>query len=182
MQYKEIHDFWFKELSAEERFSGKKEIDEEITSRFARVHKAVAAGECADWRDEPEGAVAEVVVLDQFSRNVFRGENQAFAYDGQALVLAQVAIEKGFDQQLSTEQKLFLYMPFMHSESAAIHGTALELFEALGEPEALKYEKIHKDIIDRFGRYPHRNKQLGRESTQEEGEFLTENTHDFFSS
>ena len=116
----------------------------------------------------------EIIVLDQFSRNLFRDSPQAFAQDSLALALAQEAISLNLDQQLSPEQRAFLYMPFMHSESKLIHEFALKLFQRLGNPTNLEFEKKHKVIIDRFGRYPHRNQILGRASTDEELTFLTQ--------
>lgn len=171
--------YWFGELSAPERFSGAPAIDAAIRDRFSDLHAAVAAGECWKHRTTARSALAEVIVLDQFSRHLFRGSAAAFAYDGQALFLAQQLIAVGFDRELSTEERLFAYLPFMHSESAQIHADAQSLFTALGDAEALKYEQIHKDIIDRFGRYPHRNAVLGRASTPEEVAYLA-NTHEAF--
>lgn len=182
MNYTAIVTFWFGELTPEDWFAGGEKLDRTIAERFSHVHKAVAANEYAKWRMTPEGALAEVIVLDQFSRNLYRGTPMAFASDAQALALAQVAIARGFDQALSEQQRQFLYMPYMHSESKIIHETALELFAAHGNEAALKYEKLHKEIIDRFGRYPHRNAQLGREHTSEEQAFLEDNEYDFFSS
>ena len=130
------------------------------------------------WRENAEGRLAEIIILDQFSRNLYRDQAAAFAQDAQALTLAQEAIRLGLDQQLAPEQRSFLYMPFMHSESKLIHEEALKLFEALGNPINLDFEHRHKVIIDRFGRYPHRNAILGRESTPEEIEFLKQpNSH-----
>lgn len=180
MTYKDILTFWFEELTEADWFKNGEQLDPVITERFGQLHQEVMAGEHANWRETAKGALAEVIVLDQFSRNIYRGKGQAFAADNQALVLAQVAIARGFDAELSEDEKLFLYMPFMHSESRIIHERAVELFTQLGDEGALKYEKIHKDIIDRFGRYPHRNEQLGRESTPEEIAYLKENEQDFF--
>ena len=175
-----VLDFWFGELSEKDWFSGSEALDATIIERFAEVHQAVAAGEYWMYRTTGESMLAEVIVLDQFSRQLFRGSAQAFAYDGLALALAQQAIATGHDTDLTDEETMFLYMPFMHSESKEIHSEALVLFESLGMEEALKYEKIHKDIIDQFGRYPHRNKVLGRTSTPEEIEYLANNQEDFF--
>ncbi len=182
MTHTDILNFWFSELSHEDRFNGGESIDTRITKRFAGLHREVVHAEHSHWRATPEGALAEIIVLDQFSRNIHRGEAAAFAVDGQALTLAQVAIERGFDDERSAEQNLFLYLPFMHSESAVIHETAVPLFTKLGNEEALAYERKHKDIIDRFGRYPHRNEQLGRKSTPEELEYLQETNEAFFAS
>jgi uncharacterized protein (DUF924 family) len=180
VQLGEVLEFWFGELTMKEWFGGGAELDGRIRERFAEVHRAVAAGEYWKYRTSPESFLAEVIVLDQFSRNMFRGEARAYAYDGQALAIAQQAIMAGYDQELPPEQRAFLYLPFMHSESALMHVEAMRLFEALGSEEHLKYEKIHKDIIDRFGRYPHRNDVLGRESTEAEKEYLANNHEAFF--
>lgn len=181
-KYQEIITFWFEELGENKWFAASDETDALIKDRFAGWHKQVAAGECVGWRENALGTLAEVIVLDQFSRNIFRGQPQAFAYDGQALVLAQVAIDKGFDKQLSSVQRPFLYMPFMHSESVVVHETAVELFSALENKDYLKHECIHKEIIDEFGRYPHRNKQLGRATTNAEQTYLDDNQLSFFGS
>jgi uncharacterized protein (DUF924 family) len=175
-----VLDFWFGELSEADWFAGSTELDETIRTRFAGIHAAVAAGEYWKYRTGGKSLLAEVIVLDQFSRQMFRDTARAFAYDGQALALAQQAVAAGHDTQLNESERMFLYMPFMHSESSEIHHEAVRLFESLGKAEPLKYEKIHKDIIDQFGRYPHRNKTLGRKSTLEEIEYLENNQEDFF--
>jgi len=172
--------YWFEELTPKDWFSGAPEIDEQIRERFGELHKQVAANELWRYRDDARSILAEVIVLDQFSRQLFRESGEAFAYDGQALALAQQAIANEYNKDFSLAEKQFLYMPFMHSESKAIHVEALSLFESLGDGQALKYEQIHKDIIDRFGRYPHRNEVLGRTSTPEEIEYLANNQEDFF--
>lgn len=177
-----VLDFWFAELAAKERFSGEAAVDQRIHERFTATHAAVAAGECADWRTTPAGALAEIIVLDQFSRNLFRGTVQAFAYDGMALVLAQVARTAQYDQQVTDAERLFFYLPYMHSESSMIHAEAAILFTELGDAEALEFEQIHKAIIDRFGRYPHRNRQLGRKSSPEELAYLADESQPFFNS
>ncbi len=182
MNYQEILDFWFNELTHEERFNGGEKVDTLVRNRFSKDHKAATQNEFFEWRKTAEGSLAEIILLDQFSRNIYRGQSEAFAFDGQALALAQEAIAKGFDNALNPDQRLFLYLPFMHSESRIIHEVALGLFEALGNQDSLQFERIHKEIIDRFGRYPHRNKQLGRESTQEEIEYLANESHSFFKS
>lgn len=176
----DILEFWFEELDPADWFSGGAELDQKICERFGAVHTAVAAGEYWKFRTTPDSFLAEVIVLDQFSRNMFRDTPTAFTYDGQALVLAQQAIAAGLDTKLVPEERQFLYMPFMHSESREIHVDALRLFESLGNEESTKFEKIHKDIIDQFGRYPHRNKVLGRETTPEEITYLTNNQEIFF--
>ena len=169
---KEVIKFWFEDVPAEKRFAKDEALDQEIKEKFEELYWQLAACEHPDWQDSAEGSLASIIVLDQFSRNIFRGSPQAFALDPLALNIAQYAIKKGFDQELNPEKRSFLYMPFMHSESKKIHEAALKLFESLGRELNLKYEIKHKEIIDRFGRYPHRNEVLGRTSTPEEKEFL----------
>lgn len=174
--------YWFTELGEEGWFAGGDALDEEIKNRFIDTHQAIAAGEFWKYRTIPQHLLAEVIVLDQFSRNMFRSTEKAFQFDQLALALAQQAVAVGFDSQLDVRERQFLYMPFMHSESVVIHEEAIVLFESLGLESPLKYERIHKEIIDRFGRYPHRNAQLGRESTAEEIQYLESNHEDFFNS
>jgi uncharacterized protein (DUF924 family) len=172
MDWREVIDFWFGELGPQDWFRKDNAIDTRIVERFASVHSAAAAGELWFWRCTALGALAEIIVLDQFSRNMFRNDRRAFASDGMALVLAQEALRRSFDGELSPPQKSFMYMPFMHSESTVIHETALKLFSQPGLEENLDFERGHKAIIERFGRFPHRNEILGRPSTPEELEFL----------
>lgn len=150
-----------------------------IRSRFGSLHAAAAQGELADWQEHPRGCLAIVVVLDQFSRNIYRDIDRAFAFDGIALTLAQCAVARGFDKPLDTVKRAFMYMPYMHSESAVVHEQAVRLFSQPGLEGHLEFEMRHKAIIDRFGRYPHRNAALGRESTKEELEFLREQGSSF---
>lgn len=166
--------FWFDELEPADWWKRDNALDELIRQRFGQVHRQAAAGELWDWRTSAEGRLAEVIVLDQFSRNLFRDHPAAFAQDGMALVLAQEAIALGMDRALPVMQRSFLYMPFMHSESPVIHDRAMVLFDVPGMESSLDYERRHRDIIRRFGRYPHRNAILGRESTPEERDFLTQ--------
>lgn len=168
----DILTFWFEESTSSQWFVRDDAFDATIRDRFADTHLAACAGELWHWRRTPEGRVAEVIVLDQFSRNLHRSDPRAFAQDGMALVLAQEAIDTGDDEKLSTTQRRFLYMPFMHSESGVMHEMAMKLFISIGDEHSLKYEKLHKKIIDLFGRYPHRNAVLGRETTPEEEAFL----------
>lgn len=182
MQYSDIISFWFEELTPEDWFKGGAALDTLITERFLGPHQSVAANEHWHWRENAHGALAEIIVLDQFSRNLFRGKAEAFAFDGHALALAQVAIVRGFEGSLSADERQFLYMPFMHSESKVVHEQAVTLFTKLGREESLKYELSHKAIIDRFGRYPHRNNQLGRSSTEAELRYLSESSEAFFNS
>lgn len=168
----EIITFWFEELKPKQWWVKDEELDRLITQRFSSIHRQASLGELASWRNDPQGQLAEIIILDQFSRNIYRNTPHSFAHDGQALTLAQFAIVKGQDLELAPSQRAFLYMPFMHSESSLIHKEAVKLFTQLGNPEQIKFEQLHKDIIDRFGRYPHRNQILGRKSSSEEIEFL----------
>lgn len=177
MKYSKVINFWFKELAPKQWWIKDPELDQKITDRFLDIHTAAKQGECYQWREEPHGWLAEILVLDQFSRNIFRDKAEAFAQDAQALTLAQEAISNGATQTLSQQEKAFVYMPFMHSESLAIHEIAVGLFTDLDSN--LDFELKHKAIIDRFGRYPHRNAILGRESTEEEIAFLKEDGSSF---
>ncbi len=173
MTYQEVLRFWFEELTPKQWFIKDPELDQAIAQRFGELHAQATQCELYGWRREPAGRLAEIIVLDQFSRNIHRDRPQAFAQDALALALAQEAVAGGADAQLaSPEEKVFLYMPYMHSESQAIHEVAMTLFDQPGLEENLQYEIKHKAIVDRFGRYPHRNAILGRTSTPEEQEFL----------
>ena len=171
----EVLRFWFEEIDRACWFTADPAFDERLRVRFAALHASAARCELFGWRATPEGRLAEVIVLDQFSRNLYRGSPQAFACDPLALALAQEAVLRGDDQRLPTAaHKAFLYMPYMHSESARVHQEALRLFAQPGLEDNLRYEEMHWRIIERFGRYPHRNAVLGRPSTDEELAFLKE--------
>ena len=177
--YKEIINFWFEEIEPKQWWQKSEEFDTLIENRFGTIHIQAISGELFQWRETSVGSLAEIIILDQFSRNMFRDKPESFAYDAMALTLAQVAIDKGFDSELSQIQRVFLYMPFMHSESQRIHEEAVKLFTALGVESNLEFEYKHKTIIDRFGRYPHRNAILGRQSTEQEIEFLKQPNSSF---
>ncbi|ENU93302.1 hypothetical protein F971_01350 [Acinetobacter vivianii] len=179
MQAQDILNFWFDPDHRPLWFAKSDDFDAKIRESFQEIHHQAAQAELWSWRKTPEGRLAEIIVLDQFSRNLYRDQAQAFAYDSLALALSQEAISLQLDAQLSPDQRSFLYMPFMHSESKHIHEFALKLFQRLGNEINLNFEKKHKVIIDRFGRYPHRNKILGRDSTPEELEFLTQPNSSF---
>lgn len=172
MEYAVVLNHWFQELQPSQWFKAEPEVDSAIRIRFGAVYEAAAEGRLASWRHVPEGRLAEILVLDQFPRNMFRGRPESFATDRLALRLAQEAVANGADQKLTTTQRAFLYMPYMHSESRADHLEAVRLFSQPGLEFNLKYEIAHKNIIDRFGRYPHRNAILGRESTADEIQFI----------
>ncbi len=179
VHWQQVLDFWFQECTATDWFGKDPEFDRLIWERFGSTCEAAARGECFTWRQTLTGRLAEIIVLDQFSRNVWRDTPRAFSQDGMALVLAQEAIQHPDYPLLTQAERQFILMPFMHSESPLIHEHAVELFKALGDEQSLKYEYLHKAIIDRFGRYPHRNSILGRTSTKEELEFLQEPNSSF---
>jgi uncharacterized protein (DUF924 family) len=179
MNYQDILDFWFSSDNEPNWFAKSDEFDQLIEKKFKLVHSQAAASELWSWRQNADGRLAEIIILDQFSRNLFRENPRAFAQDGLALALAQEAISLQLDQQLSPKQRCFMYLPFMHSESKLIHEFALKLFQRLGNETNLAFEKKHKVIIDHFGRYPHRNAVLGRVSTAEEIEFLKQPNSSF---
>lgn len=167
--------FWFKETGPEQKFKKDTDFDILIAKKFTSLHLQATHCELSFWRETAEGRLAEIIILDQFSRNLFRNKPDAFASDSLALGLAQEAVRVGADQSFSdVEQRMFLYMPFMHSESLAIHEKAVSLFSQEGMELTLDFEWRHKRIIERFGRYPHRNATLGRRSTKEEIDFLKE--------
>jgi uncharacterized protein (DUF924 family) len=172
MQPQPILHFWFTELTPKDHFAKDAALDEAIRTRFGATLEAAARCELFAWRATPEGRLAEVLVLDQFSRNVYRDSPQAFVQDPLALALAQELVASGQDRSLPLAQRSFAYMPYMHSESALVHAQAALLFAQPGLEDTLRFELRHKEIIDRFGRYPHRNALLGRESTPEELAFL----------
>ena len=179
MPYQQVLDFWFNDDTRPFWFAKSDDFDQHLRTRFGKILQQAEQAELWQWRSSAEGRLAEILVLDQFSRNIYRNTPAAFAQDAQALSLAQEAIAQGLDQALTAEQRSFLYLPFMHSESAVVHVEALKLFEALANPHNLDYEIKHKNIIDRFGRYPHRNEILGRPSSQEELEFLRQPNSSF---
>jgi uncharacterized protein (DUF924 family) len=179
MDYKVILNFWFEEIESSKWWSKDLQFDEMISKRFAEVHRVANCCELYTWRNTPQGRLAEIIVLDQFSRNMFRNNRLSFASDPLALALAQEAISVGADVELNQSQRSFLYMPFMHSESLIIHERAVELYTLNGSESTLDFELKHRDIIQKFGRYPHRNAILGRTSTHGELKFLTQANSSF---
>lgn len=168
-----VLEFWFQELSPKQWWQVDPQLDQTIFKRFGEVHRAASQCELFEWRDSAHGRLAEIIVLDQFSRNIFRNQANAFQQDSLALALAQEAVAQGALTQLNDSERPFLLMPYMHSESAVIHTLAIDLFKRWADKN-YDFELRHKAIIDRFGRYPHRNVILGRESNAEEVEFLTQ--------
>jgi uncharacterized protein (DUF924 family) len=163
--------FWFEEIIPKQWWITSEELDREIESGFGDLHCAAKSCELYRWRESAKGRLAEIIVLDQFSRNIYRNHPNAFSYDSLALALAQTAVATNADHELDINQRAFFYLP-MHSESLMIHEIAVALFSQSGMEANLQFELRHKEIIERFGRYPHRNAILGRLSTPEEIDFL----------
>jgi len=147
-------------------------FDDEVRRRFLKVHEAAAAGKLTAWEADAQGALALLILLDQFPRNMFRGDARAFATDSQARAITAGALVRGFDSQVPAELRSFFYLPFEHSEDAADQTRGVALYKAAGDADGLKWAEIHADIIRRFGRFPHRNAVLGRTTTPEEQKFL----------
>lgn len=173
-QWELVLEFWFDQENKSKRFKKDDDFDKEIYDKFHHMWLDACEGLLSNWRKTIKGRLAEIIVLDQFSRNLCREKPDAFTQDKMALVLSQEAIKNPEFESLSQEEKKFIIMPFMHSESREIQKQSVELFEELGEEESIKYAYKHKEIIDKFGRYPHRNKAMNRKSTTEELEFLKE--------
>lgn len=169
-----VHQFWFNEIDPKLWWIKDDHFDALLTERFGSLLQQAMAGELFSWRTSAKGRLSEIIVLDQFSRNIFRDTPAAFAQDAMALALAQEAVAAGALAELNEAERGFLLMPYMHSESRLIHQQAEQLFAQHTSAAQFDFELKHKAIIDRFGRYPHRNAILGRTSTAEELEFLTQ--------
>ncbi len=165
---KDVLEFWFVETSGEIRFAKDVDLDSRIRKRFAAAYDDILAKGHERYMVSAETTLAAIIILDQFSRNMFRDDPRAFSEDHRAIELTIYAVDNGFDKVISEDRRCFVYMPLMHSEDLADHERALGLFASLTNKQFLEFELKHKAIIDRFGRYPHRNSVLGRESTDEE--------------
>ena len=174
MNAENIIKFWFEDIEPKCWWVKDSVFDQLLKDRFTEIHQQASKGELFSWRASSQGRLAEIIILDQFSRNIYRDTAKAFAYDDIALILAQEAVNLKSADDLHDKQKAFLYMPFMHSESLVIHEQATKLFSEPGLEGNTEFERRHRAIIERFGRYPHRNAILGRESTNEEIEFLNQ--------
>ena len=172
MKHTDVIEFWFKTLSPKQWWLKDASVDARIKDNYLPIHEAAAAGSLISWRASDKGRLAEIIILDQFSRNMFRNTSSAFAYDEQALELSKSALEQDVHKRLKPPEINFLLMPFMHSESPAVHQMALPLFRDYTSANTLAFEQRHFAIIERFGRYPHRNEILARQSTAQEIEFL----------
>ncbi len=176
----QVIDFWFAAENADLLFAKDDNFDATIRYQFLDTWTAAANNELWQWRDDPYGRLAEIIVLDQFSRNLWRGSAKSFSQDKMALALSQELYHHpAFNDLFNEQEKIFAVMPFMHSESKTVHKWALTIFQEIGNENNLYCEKLHKNIIDKFGRYPHRNEVLGRETTAEEAEFLTQENSSF---
>lgn len=170
----EVIQFWFVDHGADDWFASNPDFDRVLSDLFRSTHVRVARGEAWRWRKTPEGRLAEVIVLDQFSRQIHRGTARAFAQDPAAVILAQEAVAAGADAAVPPERAMFFYMPYLHAESLVIQDEGVRLFEATGNAEALDQAVSHRETIARFGRFPFRNKALGRESTPQELAYMAE--------
>ena len=163
--------FW-REAGAAKWFARDDAFDAEFRQRFESAHFAAARGEYEAWMESAEDALALQILLDQFPRNCFRGTAHSYATDGLARHYAQRAVEAGLDRDIEAPLRVFCYMAFEHSESLPHQDQAVSLIATLGDAEFLRYAELHRDVIQRFGRFPHRNAALGRETTQEERDYL----------
>jgi uncharacterized protein (DUF924 family) len=163
--------FW-REAGSKAWFEKNDAFDEEIRRRFLKTHEAAAEGRLTDWETSAEGALALLILLDQFPRNMFRGSARMFGSDPMARAIAAGAIVRGFDAQVSKEMRGFFYLPFEHSEDIADQARSVAFYKAIDDADGLKWAELHADIIRRFGRFPHRNAALGRATTPEEQAFL----------
>jgi uncharacterized protein (DUF924 family) len=166
--------FWLEETPAEKRFAVDPALDAEIGDRFGSLMDEVAVSRASGWRSDARTLLAAIVLADQFPRNIHRGTPRAFATDGLARELTNIALDNGWDAGLSSEERQFLYMPLMHSETLADQQRSVDLFEGLGLAESADFARRHRDQIARFGRFPGRNAALDRADTPEEAEFLKE--------
>ena len=170
MNDSDVIKYWFSEKSRQHWFSSTPEIDNEIKRRYETLWMSAASGELDDWQDSPQGCLALIIVLDQFPLNMFRGKSKGFQTEKIAVEVALKAIDNGFDENLNTEELLFLFMPLMHSENLEHQNMQVKLFEKYDFND--EYSKHHRNIVKKFGRFPHRNDILGRKSTPDEVEYL----------
>lgn len=172
----DVLDFWFSNKMRENWFTKSDEIDAEIIKKFLAGYEDARADKFEDWKQQPESALALTILFDQFPRNMFRGSPRSFESDGLARDVAAQALDHGFERELSADQRPFFYLPFMHSEHLSDQKRCIDLYEKHGDEFTLGFARQHHDIIERFGRFPHRNKVLARETTPEEAEFLKEHS------
>jgi uncharacterized protein (DUF924 family) len=172
-QAKQVLDFWFSQ-PPERHFEKDDAFDAEIERRFGALRDRVVAEDAEGWRAHPDTLLAAIILIDQFSRNIYRGEAEAFAADDLGARLTLFGIEREWDGRYPPDRRVFFYMPLMHAEDAALQALSVDKFESLGIEENLKFARAHRDVFDRFGRFPGRNAALGRESTMSEEEYLAD--------
>jgi uncharacterized protein (DUF924 family) len=177
--WKEVLDFWFHPEHVPLHFDENNEFDDKIRDEFLETWKAASEGLLADWRNDIKGRLAEIIVLDQFSRNLFRNDIRTYTQDKMAIALSQEVVNHPEYEKLSTDEKRFILLPFMHSESLELHDWAEDYFEAIDEG-TLYFENLHRAVLEKFGRYPYQNDDLGRESTEEELAYLKEKNGNFY--
>ncbi len=171
-EYAPLHDFWFSDAVRPRWFDSTPALDQDIRERFESLYLRAMAGELADWLATPDGALALVIVLDQLPLNMYRGLADAYASGERAVAAARAALERGHDQAIDLDRRAFLYLPFMHSEALADQDLSVRLFGAAGMGSSLRWAEHHREIVRRFGRFPHRNDALGRASTPDELAYL----------
>ncbi|MGD8783225.1 MAG: DUF924 family protein [Thioalkalispiraceae bacterium] len=168
----DILDFWFSDEVAKRWFKSAPEFDNELRDKFESLYLDAKNGDYDHWLETPNGCLALVILFDQLPLNIYRGKQQSFATEARAREVANHAISQSFDEEMTEKQKIFIYMPFMHSENLADQDRSIELYEKAGLKENLRFARHHRELIKRFGRFPHRNRVLGRQSTQAEREYL----------
>jgi uncharacterized protein (DUF924 family) len=178
-EWSAVVDFWLLQVGPDKWFSRDDDLDDQIRIKFLALYNKAVAGVLKSWRETAQGCLGEIILLDQFSRNLYREDPRAYASDGQAREILALALDRGFDAGLSADEKRFLYMPLQHSENAADQARSVELFRTLEDDKTFEYTLRHQEIIARFGRFPHRNAALGRTSTAEETAFLQEPNSSF---
>lgn len=181
VKYKDVIDFWFDSEHIPLHFDEDRDFDEKIRNRFLKTWEKASEGLLVHWRKNIEGRLAEIIVLDQFSRNLWRDDIKTYTQDKMAIALAQEVIFHQDYDKLSNDQKRFVLLPFMHSESLELHDWANEYYEELGDENLMYFEKLHRDILEEFGHYPYQNKDFGRESTAKELQVLEERKDGFYS-
>ena len=172
MTAQSIIEFWFSDKVKSKWFNSSIEFDKEIKSNYESIWLETLQGKNKSWQDSAEGCLALVIILDQFPLNMFRGEVKSFSSEAMAIKVNKIAIELGFDKEIDKDKVSFLYLPLMHSENIEDQNLCVKLFEKAELPENLRFAKHHRDIVKKYGRFPHRNKILNRESSQDEIDYL----------